>query len=248
MSIIDSHTHVDESNIYGWIDPPEQLLELMDEAGIERAVIMTYADVPGLDMNAIQYISNVVKKYSNRFIGYARMNPNGKNAAALLIEAVNDLGLKGLKYHPESITVHPYALKSLKLIRVAAQLKIPVLFHTGDESMSLPLQVGLAAESCPEATIIMAHMGGYYHVEDALNVAEKYSNIYLDTSAMPYPEAINQAVRRIGADRIVFGSDGPGCNPSLEVDKIELAGLSHKEKGRIFHDNIWGILERVNAQ
>ncbi|UNC93518.1 hypothetical protein [Candidatus Contubernalis alkaliaceticus] len=55
MPIIDSHTHVDESNIYGWMDPPEQLIELMDEAGIESAVIMTYADVPGLDMDAINF-------------------------------------------------------------------------------------------------------------------------------------------------------------------------------------------------
>ena len=35
------------------MDPPEQLIELMDEAGIESAVIMTYADVPGLDMDAV---------------------------------------------------------------------------------------------------------------------------------------------------------------------------------------------------
>ena len=30
--IIDSHTHVDEAPAYGWFDPPEAIVGLMDEA------------------------------------------------------------------------------------------------------------------------------------------------------------------------------------------------------------------------
>ena len=37
--IIDSHTHVDESNVFGWNDWPEDIIGLMDEAGIARAVV-----------------------------------------------------------------------------------------------------------------------------------------------------------------------------------------------------------------
>ena len=248
MYIIDSHTHVDESDIFGWIDPPETILELMDAAGIDRAVIMTYADVPGLDMDAVKYIAGVVKRYPERLVGYARMNPNGKDVVGLFREAVTDLGLKGLKYHPESITVHPYSKASVNLMKEAARLNVPVLFHSGDESMSLPLQVGLAAESCLEARIIMGHMGGYAHVEDALNVAERYDNIYLDTSAMPYPHKIKEAVTRIGAERVLFGSDGPGCNPALEIEKVRLAGLSIYEEKKVFAENIMALLERVNTK
>ncbi|KJS85622.1 MAG: hypothetical protein JM58_08175 [Peptococcaceae bacterium BICA1-8] len=246
--IIDSHTHVDESDIFGWIDPPETIIELMDVAGIECSVIMTYADVPGLDMHALKYIVNAVKKYPRRLIGYARMNPNGKDAVGLFREAINDLGLKGLKFHPESITNHPYSDNSLKLIHEAARLNTPVLFHSGDESMSLPLQIGFAAKECPDATFLLAHMGGYAHVEDAIKVAERYENIYLDTSAMPYPAKIREAVKRIGADRVVFGSDGPGCNPSLEIEKVRLAKLSPLEEKKVFAENILQLLERVDKK
>ena len=38
MHIIDSHTHVDEYEAFGWFDPPEAIIELLDEAGIEQAV------------------------------------------------------------------------------------------------------------------------------------------------------------------------------------------------------------------
>lgn len=246
--IIDSHTHVDESKVFGWKDRPEDLIALMDEAGIARAVVMTYVDVPGLDMEGLKYISGVVRRYPDRLIGYARMNPYGKNASALLREAVCDLGLKGLKFHPETIAKPPYSDQSIALIKEAAKLKVPVLFHSGDEAMSLPLKIGIAAEACPEATIIVAHMGGYNHTSDAIAVAERYENVLLDTSAMPYPDKIKTAVERLGAERILFASDGPGCNPILEVAKIRKLKLSPEVEKKIFCENIMRLLEKANMQ
>ena len=37
-------------------------------------------------------------------------------------------------------------------------------------------------------------MGGYFHVDEALDVAEQHPNIVLETSAMPYPDKIAEAV------------------------------------------------------
>jgi uncharacterized protein len=246
--IIDSHTHVDESNVFGWNDSPEKLINLMDDAGIDRAVVMTYVDVPGLDMEGLKYIAGAVRRHPDRLVGYARMNPYGKKALPLLREAVMDLKLKGLKFHPETIAKPPYSNQSIALIKEAARLKVPVLFHTGDEAMSLPLKIGLAAEACPEATIILAHMGGYSHTNDALAVAGRYDNVLLDTSAMPYPGKIKEAIERVGPERVLFASDGPGCNPALEVAKIRQLNLSPREEERIFCENILKLLERVNTK
>lgn len=243
--IIDAHTHVDESVVFGWIDPPETILELMAEAGIDRAVIMTYADVPGLNPDAVQYIADVVKRFPDKFYGFARLNPIGPDVEKILEEAILDLGLKGLKLHTESITTHPHADATVRLVHKAASLGAPVLFHSGDEYLSLPLQIGVLAEQCPEATIILAHTGGYYHYEDAINLAARYENVYIDTSAIPYPEKIKEAVARVGAEKLLFGSDGPGCNPKLELVKIGGIGLSEKESRLIQEENILRILERV---
>jgi uncharacterized protein len=246
--ILDSHTHVDESNVFGWRDSPEKLIELMDEAGISRSVIMTYVDVPGLDMEGLRYIAGVVRRHPDRLVGYARMHPYGEKAVSLLREAVVDLNLKGLKFHPETIAKPPYSDPSIALIKEAAKLKVPVLFHTGDEAMSLPLKIGFVAEACPEATIILAHMGGYSHTNDALAVAERYDNVLLDTSATPYPGKISEAIERVGPERVLFASDGPGCNPALELAKVKMLNLSPKEEEKIFCENILTLLERVNTK
>ena len=244
--IIDCHAHVDMNEPFGWFDPPEAILELMDEAGIARAIVMTYADAPAMGPGAIQYVADAVRRYPDRLVGFARMNPYyGQESARLLREAITDLGFKGLKLHPESITALPYSPAVLGLIRLAAEHRAPVLFHTGDEPMSLPLQVAKAAELVPEAAIIMAHCGGYYHAEQAIAVAERHRNLLVDTSAIPYPDIVREAVQRLGPERVLFGSDGPGCNPALELKKVEMAGLSDRERRLVLGENALALLERV---
>ena len=44
--------------------------------------------------------------------------------------------------------------------------------------------IARAAEACPEATIILGHMGGYFHVEEAIDAAERHPNLVLETSAI----------------------------------------------------------------
>lgn len=242
--IIDSHTHIDEAGF--WVDPPETILELMDEAEIEKAVVMTYRDapVPG-DRNPLDYVADACQRYP-RLIGYARMNPRyGEQAVRELERGFRDLGMKGLKLHPVSYVMHPMSDETLALIRTAAAWNAPTLFHCGDEEFTLPYQVAQAAAVVPEATIIMGHMGGYFHVEDAIAAARLHPNLVLDTSAMPYPKMIRRAVERIGPERVVFASDGPGCDPTLEVAKVRAAGLTPSEEELVFAGNIQRILDGV---
>lgn len=246
MRIIDSHTHVDE--VGAWRDPPEAILRLMDEAGIERAVIMTYRDAPsalpsGDAIAPLEYIRRAVERYPGRLIGYARINPRaGQEADDLLVRAVREQGMKGLKLHPVSYRALPDGPDTIRILKLAATLGVPALFHCGDEEFTLPLQIERAAIACPETTIILGHMGGYFHVDDAIAAAERRPNLLLETSAMPYPDKIAEAVRRIGAERVLYASDGPGCDPSLEVEKVRLAGLSASEEEQLFHGNIERLL------
>lgn len=244
--IIDSHTHVDLNEAFGWFDPPESIIGLMDEAGIAKAVIMTYADAPATGEEPLQYIADSVKRFPDRLVGFARINPfYGKRSIDLLEHSLADRRFKGLKIHQESITAVPYNSAVIALVKVAARHRAPVLFHTGDEAMSLPLQVARCARAVPEAKIIMAHCGGYFHCDEAIAVAEQYENLLIDTSAFPYPDKIAEAVRRLGPERILFGSDGPGCNPALELKKLELAELSERELDLVLVENAAVLLDRV---
>ena len=244
--IIDSHTHVDEAPAYGWFDPPETIVNLLDEAEIEQAIVMTYRDAPGPEERVIEYIADAIQRYPGRLIGYARMNPRyGDEAVELFDKAIREYKFKGLKLHPVSYVMHPASDATLELIRHAASLNAPALFHCGDEEFTLPLQVAEAAEAVPEATIILGHMGGYFHVRDAIRVAKRLPNLVLETSAMPYPAMIRETVEQLGAERLLFASDGPGCDPALEVEKVKRAGLTSEQESLIFEGNIARILAKV---
>lgn len=244
--IIDSHTHVDEVPALGWIDPADALIEKLDAAGIERAVVMTYTELPAVNPGALDYLVEQIARYPDRLTGYVRLHPWYDEAPDLLDRAIREYGMKGLKLHPVGTHDHPASELTLRLIRRAAAYGAPVLFHCGDEPLTTPLQIAQAAGQVPEARIILGHMGGYFHVEEAIETAARVPNLLLETSAMPYPHLIRRALDALGPERVLFASDGPGCSPRLEVHKVELAGLSEAERELVFHRNITRILDGVD--
>jgi len=248
VDILDAHTHVDETPALGWIDPPEALIPLLDEAGIRRAVIMAYGDAPVPRPESFEYVAGAVARYPDRLWAFARLTPRQPEESERLLEhAIRDRGFKGLKLHPVSFAMPPSHPDVIRLIRAAARLQAPVLFHSGDDGHSTPLEIAPAAAACPNAAIILGHMGGYFHTADAIEVARVYPNVYLETSAMPYPPRIRDAVQAIGPDRVLFGSDGPGCQPALELDKVRRAGLSEAELELVLGGNLVRLLARVGA-
>jgi len=240
--IIDAHAHVDSVPSLGWIDPPEKLIALMDAAGVDRACVMTYTEAPQYNPRALEDIAGAVTRYPDRLIGFARLHPWYDESVSMLERAVRDLGMKGVKLHPVGTLSHPASPQTVALLRRAGELGVPALFHSGDEPMATPRAIALGAAKCPETTVILGHMGGYHHVDEAIEVAERHPNILLETSAMPYPRKIGEAVRRLGAGRVLFASDGPGCRPRLEVEKVRQAGLAEGDLARVLSGNVAALL------
>jgi uncharacterized protein len=243
--IVDAHLHIDRVPALGWHLDPSECIRRMDEAGIARGIVMTIVDTPAVNPDALDLIADACASYPGRLDAFARIHPwYGKTSVALL-ERAFALGFKGLKLHPVSTIAHPAGEDTLRLIRIAAEHGAPTLFHCGDEPMATPLAVARAAAACSEATIILGHMGGYFHVDEAIAVAERHENIILETSAMPYPAKVGEAVERIGPTRVLYASDGPACSPRIEVEKIRLARLSAEAERLVFADNALRLVEAV---
>lgn len=242
MEIIDAHAHADEAEAFGWYDPPEKLIRFMDEAGIAKAVMTTYADEPGPEA-ALERLLDYAARYSNRFIPFARMDPRyGDRVLKLFRDAVLHYSVRGLKLHPVSTITHPFGDASVRLIRLASELGVPVLIHSGDQTMCEPWQIAEAARLAPDAAIIMGHMGGFFHAPEAIRAAEVYPNIYLETSAMPYTRLIREAISRIGVRRVLFGSDQPAGHPKVELKKIEVLKLPPRDNELVLGGNIARLL------
>lgn len=244
--IIDAHLHVDHLPALGWTLEAAQCVRRMDEAGIAKGVVMTIVDAPEVNADALEMIAEACAAFPGRLEAFARIHPwYGDDALALLEHAITDLGFKGLKLHPVTTIAHPAGDDTLRLIRCAAEHAAPTLFHCGDEPLTTPLAIARAADACPEAAIILGHMGGYFHVDEAIEVAERYPNLLLETSAMPYPAKIRAAVERLGPERVLFASDGPACSPAIEVEKVRLAGLDPEAERLVLGENTARLLEAV---
>lgn len=244
--IVDTHLHVDDLPALGWQLEAAECIRRMDEAGIERGVVMTIVDAPEVNPNALELVADACAMYPGRLEAFARIHPWYGAEALALLERAFALGFKGLKLHPVSTLAHPGGAETLRLIRAAAAHSAPTLFHCGDEPLATPLTVARAAAACPQATIILGHMGGYFHVDEAIEVAEALENVVLETSAMPYPSKIAEAVQRIGASRVLYASDGPACSPRIEVEKVRLAELPPEAEQLVFSGNATRILDGVS--
>lgn len=246
--IIDAHTHIEGLPGCPWLDPPEMILGLMDEGGIDRAAVMTYVDAPmeHPKYDPVIYVREAITRYPDRLIGFIRLNPGAPEAAYLLEKAILEWGFQGLKLHPYGYRQPPDSTETVNLLKIAARLGIPTLFHCGDEEHTFPLQIERAARLCPDAIMILGHMGGYFHVHDAISVAERNPNVILETSAMPRPQYIKEAVEVIGPDRVIFGSDGPGCDPRLEVFKVKRSGITGRTLEKILSQNFLRLLEQYS--
>lgn len=245
--IIDMHMHIESVASLGWTMSAADCVRAMDAAGVDLAAVMTLTDLPGLNPRGLELIAEACADHPDRLVGFVRLHPAELDRSKdLLTRAVTELGFKGLKLHPVSTLQHPGGQATIELVRLAAELEVPILFHCGDEPLSTPLSVASAAAACPEAVIILGHMGGYFHVDEALDVAEQYPNLVLETSAMPYPDKIRAAVERVGPERVVFGSDGPVSSPALERQKVAIADLGAAAAAAVMGGNAARLM-RISA-
>ena len=87
----------------------------------------------------------------------------------------------------------------------------------------------------------------------AFEVGEEFENVYLDTSWQP-AEVIGEAVRRIGSDRIFFGSDWPllGGNQQVAMGRLQealTAGyIDEAQMKQILGQNFLRMLRSAEAQ
>jgi hypothetical protein len=221
---------------------PEKIVATMDQAGIDKSIIFPFNEInPGVSFSlANDYIASAVKKYPDRLIGFARLDPNfGEKAITELDRAINRLGLSGLKLHPTSQNFsldNPYVLK---IVKKTSDLGIPVVFDNGKE-LSPPEKIGTLAEQVPEAKIIMGHMRGEKYQE----VTEKFPNVFLGTAGMFKVNVICEAIQTLGAEKLIAGSDSPYTPQELEIRKFDFVPkITPEDKKKILGQNIQRILK-----
>lgn len=197
---------------------PADLAAEMREQGVSRSVV-----IAGPPLAPNEWLLKTCKEYEF-FVPcvYAPESP------AKLRELVAQ-GARLLKIHPSIDGKGPEDPGYLALLEAALELRIPVILHTGcihvqglyrSPSMSRVSNFRPWFEKFGSLTFILAHMN-FHDPQEALDLCTEFPSLYVDTSWQP-SEVVAEAVRRIGSERVLLGSDWPllGANIPTAISRV----------------------------
>ena len=239
----------------------------MDESGVHQAVLLPIdaTTAHGCKIVSNEQVAKLVEKQP-RFIGFASVDPNLPEAPAQLEQAIRKLGLRGLKLDP---SFQRFRLgdrqHAFPVYQTCAELGIPVLLHVGLSwtpsglaQFSQPLDLEEAVQMFPKVNFILAHFAWPW-VNEAVMLAVKYPNVYLDTAIL-YSGTPKNAYQRILGDQvgldvlerslknqIVFGSNYPRVDMRRSVRGIRALKVSPALMNSIFSANAERLLGREVA-
>jgi predicted TIM-barrel fold metal-dependent hydrolase len=242
--IIDCHCHAGRGDLltapWNTDAPLEAYFRRARRAGIERTVVFPAFHTDYVTAN--RELAGVVARWRPRLIGFAMVNP--KNDASRVREMVHEAvvrhGFRGLKIHGHE------AMPTREVCETAREFRLPVIVDVAGKAHV----IDMFAPQYPEVNFIIAHLGSFADDwrahERVIEQMVRYPNIYADTSGVRRFDYLVQAVKRAGAHKILFGSDGPWLHPGLELHKIKLLGLSPEDEARVLGRNAARLLARLS--
>ena len=244
--IIDSHCHFGVGD--GLTGPWDTRADISKyvirakRAGIDRTVL-----IPALSNDYTAgnlQIAEMIRKYPRKYDGYVSINPNRdrQKVAAIVGKFVKGYGFTGMKIHHYNGTV------TREVCQTALRYNIPVLWDVGDDIG----RVETVAAEYRTVRFIIPHLGSYGGNWSAqkrcIDIVSRYPNVYSDTSGVRRFDLLEEAVVRAGAEKLLFGSDGPFHHPAVELEKIRQLNLSNGDVARILAGNWLNITGRVRSR
>lgn len=248
--IWDAHTHF--SGVPG--DTPEarvtNLLRFADRMGVERICLsmgLKWAHDPSPELlrESNDEVLRAVKRFPDRVFGFVYLSPKHVELSLTELErCVADGPMIGVKLWVAMRCTDP---QLDPLIRRATELKAPVLQHTYVKTTgnlpaeSTPADLAELARRHPEATFICGHTGG--NAAAGVPAIRACKNIYADLCGSdPCAGMTELAVRELGADRVLYGSDAGGRSFASQLAKVYGADIPESAKQKILGGNLKRLL------
>jgi len=208
--IIDAHVHLKHGDVAATEYTPERIVEVMDGAGVERSVVFAMSTTT---RRATEMAREAAERFPDRLIPYAYALPSYERPVIdELRVAIEELGFRGIKLHVGECRLRQYIADPV--VALAGELGVPCLIDLGGD-----LATGeRIAASFPQTKLIYAHFGRYLCtevpvLESFIALAQRHPNVWLDTAGVVLSWTIRAAVERLGAERVLFGTDSPYPRP-----------------------------------
>jgi predicted TIM-barrel fold metal-dependent hydrolase len=212
-----------------WGDPEgDKLIQSMDEAGVDFSLICAIdnAENPVFTSELVEWqnkaVADIARKYPNRLMALAGVDPRRENAPDLLRQAMEEFGMQGLKYHAD-YGYDPVGPESYRLLEIVQKHDGVLLTHTGPlappsrpkyANPSLLADIGV---DFPDLKVIAAHMG-MIDWRPWAALAAHQPNLYGDLAMWDayafgryelFCRDLRDLIDYAGIDKVLFGTDDP---------------------------------------
>lgn len=240
--IIDAHIHAtywSKKMFLGRGVGFNEIEQCLDECGIDGAVLTT------TDLRRNQEVLDYISNCGRRYWFFPWTNPLDNGDIRFLEDNIGSV--HGIKIHPSCDRVRISDTRVRPILDLANAYGLPVMVHCGrwEEISSYRYALEVAA-LYPEVDFILSHMGGDLPELEFGTIEEietsGISNVYLGIEGVREYWAVQNAVDRLGAERIIFGSDFPLGHPKMYLGLVDALKVDDDQRQKILAGNILRIL------
>jgi predicted TIM-barrel fold metal-dependent hydrolase len=244
-----------------------RLISFADRMGVERLCVsmgltLSYDPDPKDLRKQNDEVLQALAHWHDRAFGLVYLNPNHPEASLRELDrCVRDGPMVGVKLWVARRCDDP---RLDPLIARAAELQAPVLQHTwyktptaaaGGEGWwrpdggngageSSPLDLAALARRHPRASLICGHTGGNWEL--GIRTVRDLPNVSLDLAGSDPTQGLTEmAVREVGAERVLYGSDVPGRSFASQLAKVRGAEVPEAAKRQVLGENLRRLLTPI---
>lgn len=180
-------------------------------------------------------------EHADVLVPFASVDPLEGASAVARLRDLAAAGARGLKLHPSLQAFAPNDPAHRPLFAAAAELGLPVVFHTGQTGIgaglpggrgiklrySDPMLVDDVAAEHPQLTVVLAHPSVPWQ-DSAISIATHKPNVFIDLSGWSpkyFPPQLVRAANTRLRHQVLFGSDYPVITPDrwlADFDALEI--------------------------
>jgi len=246
MLIIDAHCHYGKGD--GFTGPWDtgacikKYLQRAGEAGISKTVLFAAMHT---DYNAANMqVAKLVNKFPHRFYGFVFVHAqrDSSRIESMVAKAVTAYHFCGIKLHRRDARI------TREVCEAARKFSLPVLYDVMGEASS----VELFASEYRDVNFIIPHLGSFaddWHAQMTfIDQLVRHPNVFTDSSGVKRFDLLEAAFHRTGAEKILFGTDGPWMHPVLEVQKIYALKANKTETQQMFSGNFLKLAHKHSGR
>lgn len=208
--------------------PVSSTIGAMDSGGVDKALISAWC-APHRVMISNDEVATFVSEAPDRLVGVGSVDiSRPMDAVREVRRCIEELGFVAIRVLPWLWEAAPTDRRFYPVYVACCELDVPFCTQIGHTGPLMPSEVGRpiyldqVALDFPDLRIVGGHIG-YPWTDEAIAVATKHQNVFIDTSAYTvrrYPQALVDYLRTHGRHKVMFGTNYPMITPSKCLEDL----------------------------